>query len=686
MLIDSQHDSNFFIIKREMDKFETNVLFEHTKKLRTGNEKLILEPKRKENAYAFYRKRDRSTSRPRKIGILGDLDHVLDPQIPSNSFNEAADTQDGPPGPDSTRLSLDDDASRPEWSLTEGYHTDLSLVVHGKNAEAEDTRIGCGITTGGRDEDADHESDNTDVQVAAESEQLAYDQNSPKTSISDLDQREESIEGSLICDICQKAYNSLDNLQRHNRIKYPRNQKVFGQECADDINRKELLTASDDPSNADVAGAGFGEKGLSSSSKLQRQNVSQQLDVQEIFPNSTANVNIAPFVRPGSPSTRKSRFALATSEPPSRPLTSVEAWSLYHFEIHARECKECYGPLEVHQRGKRLCDAGDALARDVVRYIYYRNGEIYSKTSNDHKLVRVELRPNYTQTCGLLRAVDRATRSAVRSAPIISFDAVYPASRQRLISPTRERRYDDADRKETVYIEPDVGGSARKPLRRGTPKSNRKDTDKADLASSTAEANHRRESLYDTLNRRQKKDRDYIYMRDIDLVIAPRPVRDRSDHRSREGTISQSHHTTHHGPRRRSTTPEKKTHYSQHNEGMRTQIKPLGIPDDNDVSSKHNSNGGGSHKSEDIDNSPRRGLSSDYSDDEGSEVVDDSASPNATAAVDELLRSWTMLDVYKPQLVCCSISDQLCMIVHTHNTLLYWNRNYKSLLLLPLHA
>ena len=32
----------------------------------------------------------------------------------------------------------------------------------------------------------------------------------------------------------------------------------------------------------------------------------------------------------------------------TRPLTPAEAWSLYHFERHARECSTCHDPLGVH--------------------------------------------------------------------------------------------------------------------------------------------------------------------------------------------------------------------------------------------------------------------------------------------------------------------------------------------------
>ncbi|KAM0723109.1 hypothetical protein Q7P37_001309 [Cladosporium fusiforme] len=69
-----RNDPSYIIILREMDKHETNILFDHTKALRAG--RLLLEaPKEKRPEYAWYRKRDRSKSRTRegewkKFGIL----------------------------------------------------------------------------------------------------------------------------------------------------------------------------------------------------------------------------------------------------------------------------------------------------------------------------------------------------------------------------------------------------------------------------------------------------------------------------------------------------------------------------------------------------------------------------------------------------------------------------------------
>lgn len=67
--MERQDDRDYIIVLREMDKYETEVLFEHTRRLRSG--KLLIEgPKEKDKQYAWFRKRDRSTSRVRKVGIL----------------------------------------------------------------------------------------------------------------------------------------------------------------------------------------------------------------------------------------------------------------------------------------------------------------------------------------------------------------------------------------------------------------------------------------------------------------------------------------------------------------------------------------------------------------------------------------------------------------------------------------
>jgi hypothetical protein len=71
----SQGDPSYIIILREMDKHETNILFDHTKRLREGRLLLEAPSKEKRPEYAFYRKRSKSRARDgsgewKKFGIL----------------------------------------------------------------------------------------------------------------------------------------------------------------------------------------------------------------------------------------------------------------------------------------------------------------------------------------------------------------------------------------------------------------------------------------------------------------------------------------------------------------------------------------------------------------------------------------------------------------------------------------
>ena len=209
---------------------------------------------------------------------------------------------------------------------------------------------------------------------------------------------------------------------------------------------------------------------------------------------------------------------------------------MWHFETHARQCQDCYSPLEVHRRGKRLCDTGHALAQDVAEHVYHKAGEVYSKASDNHKLVRVELPANYTQTKDLLRAIDRALKSTSRTVPVISYDPSYPVTRRRSPSPERRRRYSDAGQKEAVYIEPANAERDRRPRRRLTHKSKRystvalNDDVEAELARQPErKVDTRRGSLYDTDIERLRKDKGY----EVE-ICKPERRRDRSPDRRRE--------------------------------------------------------------------------------------------------------------------------------------------------------
>ena len=235
--------------------------------------------------------------------------------------------------------------------------------------------------------------------------------------------------------------------------------------------------------------------------------------IVEVKPSDVGCSNIAPSSPPGSP-TKKARFAHTDSgliSGVSRPLTPTEAWSLYHFETHARKCPECYDPLGVHLKGNRLCDNGHALAQDVAEHVYHRAGEVYSKKTDDHKHVRVEIPPGYDQLRLLLQAIDRAVRSTSRTTPIISYDTNYPVSaRRRESSPERRRRYEDE--REEVIVEP--ASSQRRPQRKSSHKSKRYSTvvvnDDVEAEPSRPKPDQRRGSLYDIDLQRQKKDKGYL--------------------------------------------------------------------------------------------------------------------------------------------------------------------------------
>lgn len=102
----------------------------------------------------------------------------------------------------------------------------------------------------------------------------------------------------------------------------------------------------------------------------------------------------------------------------SRELNSTEAWSLYHFEKHAKSCRACYEPYAKFESGRGLCDTGHALAQDVSLQIYYDRPEIYSRTPECGQLVRVELHKDYQQTRDMLRAYARQARRDAKT-PVI---------------------------------------------------------------------------------------------------------------------------------------------------------------------------------------------------------------------------------------------------------------------------
>ncbi|PPJ53730.1 hypothetical protein CBER1_00833 [Cercospora berteroae] len=151
------------------------------------------------------------------------------------------------------------------------------------------------------------------------------------------------------------------------------------------------------------------------------------VEVQPDAVPTTAN-NVSTPTSPASPP-KSVRFAPTNNS--SRPLTTVEAWSLYNYELHARSCPTCY-----RAKVSRLCNTGYALSQDVACHIFSREGDIYAvKKDSTNSLVRVEIPHGYSQLRHLLRSTERALRKHTLSstpAPTTNdYTRVYPISSTR---------------------------------------------------------------------------------------------------------------------------------------------------------------------------------------------------------------------------------------------------------------
>ena len=120
-----------------------------------------------------------------------------------------------------------------------------------------------------------------------------------------------------------------------------------------------------------------------------------------------------------------------------RPLTNNEHWTLYYFESHAAGCRSCHNPLRVSKQGRRLCDIGHELAIEVAGIISRdRYGKIHSRQES-HRDIRLEIPPDYDETVGLLRAIQREVKKGHHFLKPKSHDRSYPVRNRRSRSPER---------------------------------------------------------------------------------------------------------------------------------------------------------------------------------------------------------------------------------------------------------
>lgn len=213
----------------------------------------------------------------------------------------------------------------------------------------------------------------------------------------------------------------------------------------------------------------------------------------------------------------------------SRELTATEAWSLYHFEHHAKYCTACHDPYKSFKRTKTgtLCATGLALAQDAVYHVRYIDGEIYSTATDAGQLVRVEVPPKYDNLRSLVKAVARGMR-VHRAAPAVVHHAyAHPLTPPRTPDPEEAEHAHDLfsssprRRHATVIVEPASSDASRRsaahrhsyhhetryPRVVVTEPSTRDE----EAAAAAATASHRRGTLYEQdLQRSQERYRTEI--------------------------------------------------------------------------------------------------------------------------------------------------------------------------------
>ncbi|KAK5125029.1 hypothetical protein LTR85_001220 [Meristemomyces frigidus] len=232
-------------------------------------------------------------------------------------------------------------------------------------------------------------------------------------------------------------------------------------------------------------------------SQSRRQYVTVEVKPENI---SSSKANLSPS-SPGSP--KAVRFASATLEKAQpRKLSQTEAWSLYHFETHAQQCADCYNPLEVHREGRRLCATGHGLAQDVAEHVYHKDGIVYSRKKDNHKLVRVDMPHGYAQLAQLLKTMDRAIRSAPRTVPIVSYDRTYPVPARRT-APEPEDDYEEERRE--IVIEPASTPSRPKSKHRTTRYSTVVLEENVEAVTSSSRKERRGSLYYDDMQRQRKE-------------------------------------------------------------------------------------------------------------------------------------------------------------------------------------
>lgn len=169
-----------------------------------------------------------------------------------------------------------------------------------------------------------------------------------------------------------------------------------------------------------------------------------------VAPKSSHSLHHSNLSPSTPPSPKQVRFAHPSTELASRPLTPQEAWSLYHFETHARACHSC--------DGRSLCHVGYDLSQDVRVHVWKHDKQLCStRPDSEGRWVRVEIPHGYGWTKAMLgmertRSSDKSKpkKSTTKSSPVVSYDPE-PRSSRKAAEPRSASRDNNNN---NAYVEP----------------------------------------------------------------------------------------------------------------------------------------------------------------------------------------------------------------------------------------
>ncbi|KAK2761650.1 hypothetical protein FQN54_001478 [Arachnomyces sp. PD_36] len=134
-----------------------------------------------------------------------------------------------------------------------------------------------------------------------------------------------------------------------------------------------------------------------------------------------------------------------TPEPTlSRVPRDDELFVMRAYAHHANHCSRCAAPYESHCQDVPLCEKGNRLAREIVKYLYLKGGKPFSVIDRQqYQRVQVEIPSGCEVIRDLLIAVERGLQFR-HSTPLISYDPTYLVTERRSAAPAVKAPSDSA--------------------------------------------------------------------------------------------------------------------------------------------------------------------------------------------------------------------------------------------------